>query len=148
MSGKILYNNIGIAALSIAFVVGRVSSMPLTKALLILPFITHKELLSYLSNGNVRIQGLEKLIIEKTTFFSNFNQRYYDNLCTSLNSIQLLNELEIAQIKNSILFIDHKFAYHKSMGRRTEKIYKASTNIALALNDDVEELYLSLRIEL
>lgn len=148
MSQKHLYNNIGMAALGIAFVASKANPLSLSKALLILPFITHKELLNYLSKSNVKAQGLEKLIIEKAIYFSNFNRRYYDSLCISLNAIQLLNELEIAQVQNSFISVDPQFTYHEAMGLRAKKAYKASTNIALVLNDNVDKLYLNLRIEL
>ncbi len=148
MSRKFFYNNIGITALSIAFVLGEGKAMPLSKALLILPFITHKELLNYLSRGNVKIKSLEKLIIEKTGCFSNFNRRYYDNLCNSLNSIQMLNEIELVQVKDSHIFVKSELFYDDTMGRRAKKIHKAAKNIAVILDDNVEKLYLNLRVEL
>ncbi len=49
---KPMYNNIGVAAIGIQFVLQYTNSMSLAKSLLIMPFLVHKELLNYLSNGN------------------------------------------------------------------------------------------------
>lgn len=148
MNRKSFYNNIGITALSIAIVVARTSSMPLSKTLLVLPIITHKELLNYLSDGKVKIKSLDKLIIEKTSCFSNFNRRYYDNICNSLNAIQLLNDIELAQVKDSQISINPDFSFNETMGRRANKVNKAADNIMKVLDDNVEKLYLNLRVEL
>lgn len=148
MSTGTLYNNIGIDAVAIAFVLQKMRSLPLTKALLISPIISHRDLLNYLSNGNVKIQSLERLIIEKTSFFSNFNRRFYDNLCGSINSIQFLHEIELVNIINSNIYIREEINFNKKMGGRAEKIHKASENISKLLSESSEMLYLNLRVEL
>ncbi len=147
MSSKLLYNNIGISALSIGFVLTAIA-LPVSKAVLILPIVSHRELLNYLSHRASKIKGLEQLIIEKTSCFSNFNKRYYDNFHASLNAIQLLNEIELIQIKDGVLIPKCSFGYSEPMGNRAEKIHKAARNIALILTEKVENLYLNLRIEL
>ena len=148
MNNKLLYNNLGIASLSIAFIVSRAGSISLSKALLILPIITHKELLAYLSNSKTQIHGMERLIIEKIHCFSNFNKRYYDNLITSINAIQLLNEIELIQTRDHNLSAKSILNYEDLMGGRAKKIHKAANNIITILNDSAEKLYLNLRVEL
>jgi len=143
-----LYNNLGIESLAIMFVLQNMKDMPLTKALLILPMLAHRELLAYLSNGNTKIQSLEKLIIEKTSFFSNFNDRFYDSLCGSLNAIQFLHEIEFLDIKGNCLFVKSEISYEKLMGSRADKINKAASNIAKLLDESVDKLYLNFRVEL
>jgi hypothetical protein len=145
---KPMYNNIGVAAIGIQFVLQYNNSMSLAKSLLIMPFLVHKELLNYLSNGNVNTKSLEALIVDKTSCFANFNKRYYDNLCTSLNAVQFLNESELIQIKGSTITSASVFNYDQSMGSRALKISKASKNIASILDDSIEKLYLNLRVEL
>jgi hypothetical protein len=148
MSIGTIYNNIGIESVATVFVLQRMKSIPITKALLISPIISHRELLSYLSKSNVKIQSLEKLIIEKTSFFSNFNKRFYDNLCNSINTIQFLHEIELADIADNSISIRSEIQFNKDMGNRAEKIYKASANISKILAESAEKLYLNLRIEL
>lgn len=63
-----LYNNIGVQALAIFLVVQHTQILPLSKALLVSPIITHNEMLKYLSNGNVKIQGWKSLLLKKPAF--------------------------------------------------------------------------------
>lgn len=148
MTSRSLYNNIGIEAVTIMLVVQQTSSIPISKVFLILPIVTHRELLNYLSKKNARIQGMEKLIIDKTSCFSNFNKRFYDNLCSTINAIQFLNEIGVIKIDDGIMSVKSIIPYDISMGKRAEKVNKASSNIAKVLSDSVEKLYLNLRIEL
>jgi hypothetical protein len=148
MISKNLYNNIGIEAVSIMLIVQQAQSMPMSKILLILPIVTHRELLDYLSKKNAKIQGMEKLIIEKTSCFSNFNKRFYDNLCGTINAIQFLNEIGAIKIDDGSVSVKSEIPFDSAMGKRAEKISKASFNIANVLSDSVEKLYLNLRIEL
>ena len=143
-----LYNNIGISALGLLFTLQRLRTLSLPKALLIMPFITHKKLLDHLAHSNTRAPGLDKLIIDKTSWFSNFNRRYFDSLPMSLNAIQFLNELELLTLQDNRLKLLQKIEYNTAMGNRSKKIFQASANIATILNDNEEKLYLNLRIEL
>ncbi|MBJ7278884.1 three component ABC system middle component [Marinobacter salarius] len=147
-----LYNNIGVQALAIFLVVQHTQILPLSKALLVSPIITHNEMLKYLSNGNVKIQGVEKLIIEKTSFFANFNNRFYDQLCSSINAIQLLHELDAIILNKDVLMnkgdSEQLFKTGKEAGNRAFKIQKAVPNIAKIMESSAENLYLNLRVEL
>lgn len=142
------YNNLGLGIISLGFVLDKTKILPLSKLFLILPFVTHAELLSYLARANTNIQSIEKLIVDKTVCFSNFNKRYYDALALTMEAIQYLNDLEYIQIENGKVTLIKDFNYDKSMGKRADKIYKTSTNIAKILKDRADNLYLNLRIEL
>lgn len=148
MSTGNVYNNIGIEAVAVCFVLQKINTLDLAKAILISPIISHRDLLNYLSNGNVKIQSIEKLIIEKTSFFSNFNKRFYDGLCGSINTLQFLQEIELAEIADKKISIKSEIKFSNEMGKRAEKIYKASENIAKILSEGTEKLYLNLRVEL
>jgi hypothetical protein len=147
-----LYNNIGIQALAILLVVQYTQNLPISKALLVPPIITHNEMLKYLSNGNVNIQGVEKLIIEKASFFSNFNDRFYDQLCSSINAIQLLHEVDAITLNKDVLMnkgvSEPLFETGKEAGSRALKIKKAVPNIAKIMESSTENLYLNFRVEL
>lgn len=142
------YNNIGMSTLAIASVMNYSKELPVSKVILILPIVTHRELLSYLCRKTTNIRSIEKLIIDKTVCFANFNRRYYDNMCLSINSIQLLNDIETISISNSMIKLRTPIEYDRSMGERLNKIYNSAENIAHILKDNIENLYLSLRIEL
>lgn len=147
-----LYNNIGVQALAILLVVQHTQILPISKALLVSPIITHNEMLKYLSNGNVKVQGAEKLIIEKTRFFANFNNRFYDQLCSSINAIQLLHEVDTVTLNKNALMnkgvSEPLFKTGKEAGNRVLKIQKAVPNIAKILESSTENLYLNFRVEL
>lgn len=141
-------NNLAFASLSIAMVIEKSEKLELTKALLIMPFLSHKELLSYLANGNTKVRSLDNLIVDKLHCFSNFNKRYYDNLSTSLNALQFLSEVDAVSIETSQIVSKEKIVYMNSMGTRLKRALKASDNISKILNEDTSSLYLNLRIEL
>ena len=141
-------NNLAFAALAIAIIIEKSKKLELTKALLIMPILANKELLSYLANGNITIKSLDKLIIDKLHCFSNFNKRYYDNLSTSINALQFLSEIDLISIENSHVVSKEKIENISSMGSRLNKASKASDNITRIFNEDSSNLYLNLRIEL
>ncbi len=140
-------NNVAFASLAMSAVVEKSQKLELTKALLIIPFLAHKELLSYLANGKTQIRSLDKLIIDKLHCFSNFNKRYYDNLSTSMNAIQFLSETDMVSIENSYMISREKVGHLDAMGSRLKRASKASDNISKILSEDASNLYLNLRIE-
>jgi hypothetical protein len=142
------YNNIGICASAISFTLAHCDHLELAKALLIVPLVTHKDLLGYISRSNITVIGIEKLIIDKLECFSNFNHRFYDSLPHSINAIQFLNEIDGICIENSKIFGLGKIKYSDEMGSRAQKIWKASLNISRLLEEDASKLYLNFRVKL
>ncbi|XCN71185.1 MAG: three component ABC system middle component [Candidatus Electrothrix aestuarii] len=147
MNGR-LFNNIGVCSLAIAFVVQHLDRLTLAKALLIIPLITNAELLKYLARKTTKNQTIEQLIVKKPKCFSNFNARYYDALLVSINSIQLLVEIGLLELVDGKIITTERLNYDKSMGKRAEKIFKASSNLADLVNSDIEDLYINLRVQL
>lgn len=144
-----LFNNFGIFSLAIAFTsqeFGSVLSLP--KALLIAPFITHQALLDHLSRQNSVISSIEKLLVQKTVCFSNFNARYYDSLCASINAIQFLVDVEVAQFSADGVEVVTEVALDRRMGSRAEKIKKAAPRLASLFQSSDADLYSALRIQL
>jgi hypothetical protein len=143
-----LYNNFGLGAVAIAAVLNECNSLPLSKVTLIFPFVNHQELLNYLSRKSTQVKSLDKLIVEKTVFFTNFNKRYYDSLSSTINALQYLNDQGYIEFIDNEVSLIKPMVYSKEMGARTSKIFLASKNISLIFNELVEKLYLNLRIEL
>ena len=141
-------NNLAFASIAIAMVIQKSGKIELAKVLLIMPFLAHKELLSYLANGRTQIKSLDKLIVDKLGCFSNFNNRYYDSLNTSINALQFLIEVDVITIENSFAVSNENIEYISSLGERVKKASKASANISKILSEDVSNLYLNLRVEL
>jgi hypothetical protein len=143
-----LYNNIAICSLGIAFTLKHMNSLPLTKTLLIMPIIAHADLLNYLARRSTNVRSIEQLIVRKPRCFSNFNERFYDGLLVSLNSVQFLFEIDAIEWSNGKLYGSEQFDYDESMGKRAKKIFDASSHIAAIFEDDPVNLYTNLRIQI
>lgn len=146
-----LFNNELISAVSIYSVLNYLESISISKALLIFPFVSHKETLDFLKNKRTKIRSLEEFIIKRPHFFSNFNERYYSFLTLSINSLILLSELTFIFIDDSKLFLNSNIKINISkneFGDRTFDVFKAAPKLARILNDKDENLYLQLRVEL
>jgi len=145
---KVDYNNIGIGALAIGSVLSINNELSLAKATLILPFITHTECLNYMARATTQVISIEKLIAERTSYFSNFNARYYDSLCLSFSSIQYLTEMGYAQLQGDLLLKIEPLEYNTKMGARAKKIFQAANNVSALLSENDKKLYLNLRVQL
>lgn len=154
MEGKVqmissrLYNNLGIDALAIAFVLEHTDGLPVSKILLVAPIFSHQGLLNHLARKTTQILSFEKYIIENMEFFVNFNDRFYSGLINSVNALQLLSELDFIRLQNGIVCLDQSLPYKQSMGKRAEKIFKAAPNISKLISENQDLTYLNLRIEL
>lgn len=143
------FNNIGIASIAIYAVLIHTSELTLAKTLLIPPIFSSSPLTQYLARKSSNVKSIEKLITEKTPLFSNFNKRFYDTLPLSINSIQFLIKANLVTLDKGIIRINsEEIIYTKEMGKRAEKIFKASENLSALLETTPEKLYLNLRIAL
>ena len=145
---KIDYNNIGVGTIAIGAVLSISKELSVAKATLVMPFITHKESLYYLARATTKVPSIEKLIAEKTSYFSNFNARYYDALTLSFSSIQYLTEMGYARLEKGILYTTMPIEYDTKMGTRAKKIFQASNNVSAILKGSDKTLYLNLRIQI
>lgn len=143
-----LHNNIGILSLSIYSVLSHCNRMALTKVLLIPPLISNSELLSYLAHKSTNIRSIEQLVIKKTRCLSNFNSRFYDTLVTSVNSIQLLSDLELIKFQEGFIEIINPLQLDGNIGKRAQKIIKSAKNINTILQPPASVLYLNLRVQI
>jgi hypothetical protein len=113
-----------------------------------MPLISHKDLVQYLARKTTSIQSLEQIIVSHQGSFANFNARFYDSLPSTLNAIQFLAEIGMIDILDGELIVTEKIDYVKPMGKRAEKIFNASKNIAQIIKTDTVSLYTNLRIQL
>lgn len=145
-----LFNNIGIPSIAISAILPFFPNgdFSISKAMLVMPLVTNSDLLNYVARKGVFTKGLEKLIIENPTCFSNFNSRFYDSLTTSINGLQFLVNIDAVGLRGSSIFAKRNLDYEDGMGERAKKIYSAAQNLATILLDSDENLYLNLRVEL
>lgn len=142
------YNNIGIYSMALCSVLQHMKKITVSEALLIAPLITHQELLNHLARKTTTITTIENLIVSKTSYFSNFNRRYYDSLTTSINSILFLHDIGYINIHGKEITLTEPLTYSNEMGSRVKKIFSASCNISRIFSSPIESLYLNLRVEL
>lgn len=145
---KIDYNNLGVGTIAIGAALSISNELSVAKATLILPFITHTECLYYIARKTTQVPSVEKLISEKTSFFSNFNSRYYDALTLSFSSIQYLTEMGYARLDTGVLLKTKPLEYDAKMGTRAKKIFQAANNISSILKGSDKTLFLNLRVQL
>jgi len=143
-----LYNNFGICSLGIAFTLRHLNTLSLSKSLLIMPIISHKDLLLYLARKTTNIQSLEQILVTHQRCFANFNARFYDSLPASINAIQFLAEIGVVEVVDGEIMNIENLDYAPSMGKRAQKIYIASENIAEIIKSDTANIYTNLRINL
>jgi hypothetical protein len=142
------YNNVGIGIIALGSVLNHSKELSISKVFLIFPFLSHQKLLTYLGRKTTTITNIEKLVVEKISFFSNFNKRYMDSLILTINALQYLNDTGYINITNEKVIFNKSFEYDTKMGTRAKKMFNASKNISLILKDNQEKLYLHLRVEI
>ncbi len=143
-----IYNNLGIYSIGILSCLNLSRTLSLPELTLIGPFITHNQLLNYLSRKNIDVKSLVQLIVKNPRCFSNFNERYYSSLTGTMNAIQFLCDIELISWNGRYCSIVEDFPYDKAMGKRADKIYKSSRNIVKLIFQDVANAYTNLRIQL
>lgn len=141
------YNNIGIGAVALATVMNEVKSLSISKSLLILPLVIHQPTLQLLSHKRTTFKGSASFVSTYPRLLTNFNRRYFSTLPLTLNSIQILINLNYLEFNENIelrkiLDIDKEF------GERAIKISKAANKISELLEESEEELYLNFRVKL
>jgi hypothetical protein len=113
-----------------------------------MPIISHKDLLLYLARKTTNIQSLEQILVTHQRCFANFNARFYDSLPASINAIQFLAEIGVVEVVDGEIMNIENLDYAPSMGKRAQKIYIASENIAEIIKSDTANIYTNLRINL
>ena len=106
-----------------------------------------------LKDGRTVIKGIEDLILSKVEYFLNYNDRYFNYLSLSLNTIMFAEKMSYIKIEdNKIIPIKEEIEKinfnDNELGNRTKNVYKASNNIVKILQEDVKELYFKLRVEI
>jgi Family of unknown function (DUF6521) len=142
------YNNLAINAFAISAVLRHPGFLTLPKIALILPVVAHRETVRKLSNGSFRFVSFEQYLIDNIDHFYNFNERYVSSLTSTVNALQLLSEIGMIQLTDSGAESISAFPFEASMGKRAERIERASTNIAALVSGNADVFYLNARIKL
>lgn len=149
-----IFNNEMIGCIAMYSVIMHLESLSTAKAMLILPIAFHNQLVSYIGRANTDIKSIEQLLLRKPDLLANFNGRFYSLLEVSVNCIAILVALKFVSVnskgKINVLkdkdFIPSK--EKKVIGSRASRIIDSASQIAKLFDDDVENLYLQLRVKL
>ncbi|WP_429930423.1 three component ABC system middle component [Agrobacterium vitis] len=142
------YNNLGINAFAIAAVLKHAEFLTLPKVALILPVVAHREMVKKLSNRSFRFVSFEQYLIDNIEQFYNFNDRYVSSLTPTLNALQFLCEIGVVRLKDDGAMIASVLPFDASMGKRAERVERASANIAALVSGNADIFYLNARIKL
>ncbi len=140
-----------LTAITILSVLKDCNSLEITKVLLIEPLCSYKKLLKKLTNARIQIRSIEELIIKSDFILSNFNKKYKECIIISLNSIYLLLQLKLVNIRdNKIFYNGYTFDFkEKTLGEKAKIRINASSKLSNILKcTQSAELYLHLRVEL
>lgn len=149
-----IFNNEIIGCIAIYSVLEHVKILSIAKTLLILPLACHNELVSYIGRASVNVKSIEQLAIRKPDVIANFNARYYSLLEVSVNSVLILNALKFINVLQDgrIELVEGKNFIPKRdkivIGNRAANIIKSSAALAKIIEDNVENLYLQLRVKI
>ena len=116
--------------------------------MLILPIIAHRDMVKQLAHGKFHVISFEQYFIENINFFYNFSERYAAALAPTVNALQFLNEIGVLQIQDGGAMVASALPSDAAMGKRAERVHRASANIAALISGNVEVFYLNARIEL
>lgn len=147
-----IYNNEAISAIALGYFMSRVRVITIPKFMLVLPFILHEQTLKQLNNNSIN-RSLEELVTKKPLLLANFNSRFKDFLPLSVNSITILNELQIIKMDRQYIYFNEESNFNpyssKDIGNRIKKIMKGLDRlIGIITSADSNTLYLTLKIEL
>jgi len=139
----------GTGVFEIAFIIKQLNRISLSKTLLILPLITDLELYNFLKKKNSKIRSIEELMIKKPRCFINFNKRYYSTLISSVNSIIMLQKLNIVKIQhNEIIHLKNLEINldESEFSNRIKDLFQISHNLIPIFKEEISKLYLNLRV--
>jgi hypothetical protein len=142
------YNNLGINAFAISSVLKEAEFLTLPKISLILPVVAHRQMVKTLAHGSFRFVSFEHYLVDNIEFFYNFNERYLVSLTQTVNALQFLYEIGVLKLKDNGAVIASDLPFDASMGKRAERVKRASANIAALVSGNAEVFYLNARIEL
>lgn len=141
---------IGTVAIQAALQNSAEGKLSLAKAMLVLPLLFDKAVRSVLKRKNSIVLGSKDLLISNPGAFVTVRTRYEDLIITSLNTILLAQELDMAVLENEFLVLKNKIFVNgdRELGNVALEILASGPKLGLVLSEAAEDLYQTFRIEL
>jgi hypothetical protein len=128
---------------------GRALDLP--KVFLILPLMFNKRTRSLIKSNKVKIMGSRDLVLTFPKDFSAVNSHYLDFATTSLNTVLLACELNIAVFEDGTLRLASEIYTSQTprdFGKVGSEIFQAAPRLAKILEESAIDLYQNFRISL
>ncbi len=139
------YDNIGISALAINFVLRHQPNIDIAKVYLILPFLLHKSSITLISKIKTE-KSIDEFVATYPAIAANFHSHFTSYLALTTNTLLFLHDIGLIKINgrkiNQLKTID----YEKKMGKRANEIFKVSYQLSKILDSSSDDLYTHLRI--
>lgn len=108
-----------------------------------------KTIRGYLKRKTTKIISLQEVVTAKSDYFIGFNDKYFDSLLVTTNSIAMGLELELLKINSRYLELTVPPKYVAgSMGKKVDEILLASENVSVMLSEQPDAIYTLLRVEI
>ncbi|MBU3109861.1 three component ABC system middle component [Clostridium gasigenes] len=148
LNSKFLYNNEGICAFGIMSILEIMGELSYSKVMLIAPLIFNSNVVKFLTT-NSKIRSFEEFRIKQVSSVSKFNSMYYNFLPLTINTLVILRDMNFIDIEDNIIKLKRPLiplVETKKIGKRANKIIKASPKFAVLLKENDEKLYLQLGV--
>lgn len=144
-----LYNNIAICTSSILITLNAVEKISVVKSFLILPLVLHNPTLQALEKRNT-FRGLESFILNNVEVFVDFNDRFYNFFDLTFHSLKWARQMNLIQIdeKGQITLKASIPKITSKMGRRLRRIEKLQEKLKQLLEEDENNLFFYLKVEI
>lgn len=144
-----LYNNIAICTSSILITLNTIEKISVAKSFLILPLVLHNPTLQALEKKNI-FRGLESFILNNVEVFVDFNDRFYNFFDLTFHSLKWARQMDLIQIdKNGQISLKTSIPKITSkMGKRLRRIEKIQKNLKQILQEDENNLFFYLKVEI
>ncbi|MBP2545499.1 MULTISPECIES: three component ABC system middle component [Acinetobacter] len=141
---------IGTVAIQSALENSNEQRLTLAKAMLILPLLFDRNIRLILKRKNSLVLSSKDLLLSNPTAFINIRTRYEDLALTSLNSIILAQELDMAVMEDSYLVLKKQIFLQSKpeIGKIALDILASGPKLGLIFNETSTELYQTFRIDL
>lgn len=147
------YNNLAISIVAFLSVIRNIETLTFAKSMLILPLALHNPLVNYMKSKRTNVKGIEDLTLDKVKFFLNFHQRYLSFLTLGINTLLVIEKMDLIKININEIVINknkiNEFDFSSDLlGMRARNIILSSEKISKLLEEDACELYFKLRIQI
>jgi hypothetical protein len=125
-------------------------SLPLSKAMLVLPLVFDRAIRAVLKRKNSIVLSSKDLLISNPAAFITIRARYDDLIITSLNTIILAKEIGMVSMKDDLLVLERQLFSRDGLvvGKIALDILDAGPKLGIILGEAAEDLYQTFRIEL